>query len=156
MWFGGVRVVVLDEEGRLLLVRQRHEGRDLWLLPGGGIDEGENAAEAAVRELFEETGLQAGCGPLIWHVEEASPARGQRFVNVFLMEGARGEAALGFDPERGADAQVLRDLGFFSRQEIAGLERVYPEELRDELWEALEGIRQGRAGRQAFRTRRQL
>jgi ADP-ribose pyrophosphatase YjhB (NUDIX family) len=153
MWFGGVRVVVRDGEGRILLVRQRHEGRDIWMLPGGGIEEGENAAEAAARELFEETGLRADCGLLIWHVEEVSPAKGQRFVNVFLMEGARGEAALGDDPERDAGAQVLREIGFFSREEIAGLERVYPEELRGALWEIVKDIDKGRGARQVFRLR---
>ena len=50
MWKGGVRVIVLDEENRMLLVRQRHGEKDIWMVPGGGIEEGESAVEAAVRE----------------------------------------------------------------------------------------------------------
>ena len=57
MWFGGVRVVIPDNEGRIAMVSQEHEGREIWMLPGGGIEEGENAAEAAERETLEETGL---------------------------------------------------------------------------------------------------
>ena len=53
MWVGGVRVVLQDEEGRILMVRQHHEDRDLWMVPGGGIEEGENSIEAAVREVKE-------------------------------------------------------------------------------------------------------
>ena len=57
MWKGGVRVILLDGNQRMLLVRQRHEGKDIWMVPGGGIEEGENAVEAGIREVREETGL---------------------------------------------------------------------------------------------------
>ena len=82
MWKGGVRVIVLDEENRMLLVRQRHGEKDIWMVPGGGIEEGESAVEAAVREVKEETMLDVAIDGLIWHVEEVS-GRGQRFVNFF-------------------------------------------------------------------------
>ena len=42
--------------GKILLTRREDNGR--WCLPGGGMDPGESAAEACVREVFEETGLQ--------------------------------------------------------------------------------------------------
>lgn len=41
-----------------------------WLTPGGGIDQGESAVEAAVRELYEETGLKVSAdqlGEVVWH-----------------------------------------------------------------------------------------
>jgi len=47
--------VVRDAEGRLLL--QKRADRDAWGFPGGAIELGESAEEAAVREIFEETGL---------------------------------------------------------------------------------------------------
>ncbi|MDR0570434.1 MAG: NUDIX hydrolase [Clostridiales Family XIII bacterium] len=138
MWVGGVRVAVIDEDGRLLLVRQRHEGREIWMLPGGAIEDGEDAAAAAVREVFEETGLRIKPGRLIWHVEEASPSRGQRFVNYFLAESYEGTAALGSDPEFDADSQLLDGLGFFARQDVAALESVYPESIKSLLWEIID------------------
>ena len=149
MWVGGVRVVVPDDKGRILLVRQHHENRDIWMLPGGGIEEGENAAEAAAREVLEETGVSVEVRRLIWHVEEVSPERGQRFVNFFLAEILEGEAVLGQDPEFDAEHQVLRELAFFSKEEVMGLPNVYPEILRDEIWAVLDG----KPGEPVFRLR---
>jgi len=53
----GVRVVAVDGQGRVLLVR--HTYLPGWWLPGGGVDRGETTAQAAVRELREEAGLIA-------------------------------------------------------------------------------------------------
>lgn len=138
MWIGGVRVVISNEQGKILMVKQSHEGKDIWMVPGGGIEAGENSKEAAVREVEEETGLKIQIKRLLWHVEEVSEARGQRFVNYFLAEILGGEMSLGEDPEFDQEHQVLREIGFFSRKEIMNLDRVYPEYLKTELWEALE------------------
>jgi 8-oxo-dGTP pyrophosphatase MutT (NUDIX family) len=48
---------IRDPEGRILLQR-RSDGADLWGFPGGAMEPGERADEAAVREVFEETGLK--------------------------------------------------------------------------------------------------
>ncbi len=50
-----VAALIYDEDGRLLLVRQR-DG-DVWSTPGGSIDPDETPADAVVRETWEETGL---------------------------------------------------------------------------------------------------
>ncbi|MGV7208348.1 NUDIX hydrolase [Oxalobacteraceae bacterium A2-2] len=58
------RLLVLDPAGRVLLFRFAHPGgipatSDYWATPGGGLDEGETFADAARRELYEETGIVA-------------------------------------------------------------------------------------------------
>ncbi|MCQ4635567.1 NUDIX hydrolase [Anaerovorax odorimutans] len=138
MWVGGVRVVILDDKKRVLMVRQHHEGRDIWMVPGGGVEEGENSSQAGAREVLEETGLRVKMGKLIWHVEEVSEKRGQRFVNFFLAELEGGTLELGSDPEFDSDSQVLREVRFMSREEMCHLEVLYPEYLKDELWRFLE------------------
>lgn len=50
-----VSIALRDEEGRVLLARHVETG--LWGLPGGGVEPGETAADAAVREMWEETGV---------------------------------------------------------------------------------------------------
>jgi len=50
-----VAVMVLDADRRLLLVRDA--GTGLWATPGGAVDPDEDPADAAVREMWEETGL---------------------------------------------------------------------------------------------------
>lgn len=149
MWTGGVRVIVFDEYNRILMVRQDHPERTVWMVPGGGIEDGENSAQAAVREVREETGLEVEILGLIWHVEEVSD-RGQRFVNFFKARVAGGELKLGADPEFSEDEQVLAQVRFMSRDEVSGLENLYPEFLREELWQHLE---QGTIDYNAFRMR---
>ena len=50
-----VSIALRDDAGRVLLAR--HTEGDVWLLPGGAVEPGETPADAAVREMWEETGL---------------------------------------------------------------------------------------------------
>lgn len=62
-----VRAVVLDPAGWILLVRFEFPRRALWAAPGGGIEPGEEPADALRRELAEEVGLtDVEIGPEIW------------------------------------------------------------------------------------------
>lgn len=66
--------IVLDGTGRLLLIRRgREPGRGLWSLPGGRCEPGEDAVAAAVRETYEETGLEVTAGRLVGRVERPGP-----------------------------------------------------------------------------------
>jgi len=50
-----VTIVNFNEEGKILLLHHRDTNR--WVAPGGSIEPGETPADAAVREMYEETGL---------------------------------------------------------------------------------------------------
>ncbi|WP_336135751.1 NUDIX domain-containing protein [Natronomonas amylolytica] len=53
----GAHTLVYRPSGELLVVR--HEGVNMWVLPGGGVDGSESFREAAERELAEEAGIDA-------------------------------------------------------------------------------------------------
>jgi 8-oxo-dGTP diphosphatase len=64
-----IGAIVVDD-GRLLLIRRgRGPAQGEWSVPGGRVERGETLAEAVVRELAEETGVEGVCGGLVGVVE---------------------------------------------------------------------------------------
>lgn len=57
LWLSGVSGVVLDEADRLLLTRRCDTGE--WAVPSGILEPGESPGPAILRELREETGIEA-------------------------------------------------------------------------------------------------
>jgi 8-oxo-dGTP diphosphatase len=71
--------VTRDDRGRVLLVRQRGGPfKDAWLLPGGGLEDGESFEAALRREIAEETGLVvASCREIAAYDVRAPGFRGE-------------------------------------------------------------------------------
>jgi 8-oxo-dGTP diphosphatase len=99
-----VGAVVRDDTGRLLLVRRGTEpGRGLWSVPGGRVEPGESAAEAVVREVEEETGLQVVVGRLVGTVERDGPGG-----VVYVIEDFEAHVEESPAPRAGDDADEAR------------------------------------------------
>ncbi len=100
----GVRVAVLDEAaGRVLLVR--HSYTPGWYLPGGGVDRGETAEAAAVRETREETAVLCLERPLLHGLFHNA---GLRRDHVACYVVRRFEPIAGAKPD-----QEIAETGFF-------------------------------------------
>lgn len=108
----GVIAVVRNDAGRILLVRRRNPpAAGLWGYPGGKPRRGETLAEAAARELFEETGITARItAPLTaFDTMEHDPETGALAHHFVLV------AMLGVEPTGSvAPADDALDAGWFS------------------------------------------
>jgi 8-oxo-dGTP pyrophosphatase MutT (NUDIX family) len=103
----GCRIFAFDEAGRVLLIRHSY-GSGNWMLPGGGIDRGEEPLAAALRELQEECGLELDQARLFAVVEE--PLYGT-INRVHLVAGlARGVPRV--------DGREVIELGYFSSDQL--------------------------------------
>jgi len=70
-----VSALLLVRDRRVLMVRAR--GRDVLYLPGGKVEPGESAVDAAVREAYEETGLRLTADDVDEFAVVTEPAHGQ-------------------------------------------------------------------------------
>lgn len=62
----GVGAVIKSADGRVVLVKRRHEPlAGQWSLPGGMLELGESLESGLAREMFEETGLHVDVGPVV-------------------------------------------------------------------------------------------
>lgn len=115
-----VGVVCLRGDDVLLVRRGKPPLEDSWSLPGGRIEWGERAADAALRELKEETGCEADMIGLIDVVDGLMAARGAAdeppWGHYVLIDYAARWT--GGEPIAGDDA---RDARFFAPAELEAL-----------------------------------
>jgi len=93
-----VGVVCLRDDQVLLIRRGRPPRLGEWSLPGGRIEPGERAVEAALRELREETGVQARILGLVDVVDGVFPDIGAHYVLIdYAAVWLAGEPTAGDD-----------------------------------------------------------
>jgi 8-oxo-dGTP pyrophosphatase MutT (NUDIX family) len=107
----GVRALVIDEAGRVFLVK--HSYVSGWHLPGGGVEPGETVAAALARELREEGNIELTetpqlCG--LFYNDRDSP---RDHVALYLVRGFRQSAA----PV--PDCEIVAH-GFFAMEALPG------------------------------------
>lgn len=122
------RLIVLSPENHVLLFRFCHkddalDGKTYWATPGGGLEHNESFEQAALRELFEETGLTR---------KTAGPQIASRTFPMMLPSGEN----------------VLAEERFFiitadkSDIDRSGWSNNEKEVIRDHYWWSLEELRQ--------------
>ena len=135
----GIRLrasILAVRDGEVLLVRHAKAGRDYWLLPGGGVEEGETLVEAARREVFEETGLDAAVGRLLMLCESIEPPEHGRHIVHVIFAATIGPGSI----NPGRDGRLV-DAAWVPVERLPWLE-TYPSisgELLECIREGLEG-----------------
>ncbi|MGW9025476.1 NUDIX hydrolase [Streptomyces sp. NPDC055722] len=105
----GISAAIVVQEGRVLMVRRRmREGELSWQFPAGGIEAGESAEEAAVRETLEETGLTVSAIKLLG--ERVHP-KTKRLMSYTACDVVSGTAHV-------ADEEELAELAWVAHAEI--------------------------------------
>jgi ADP-ribose pyrophosphatase YjhB (NUDIX family) len=141
------RVLLFDPDHRVLLMRGRMphqpEGFGAWFTVGGGIEPGESLAEAARREVAEETGFtEVEIGPVVWFREGTGRlASGER---VLFKESYIVARCAGGEPHRGGweahEHRLMDDMRWWTRDALAAsAEPIYPEGLADLLVDLIAG-----------------
>ena len=92
----GVSVCVVQAGRVLLTQRARPPFQNRWSLPGGHVKRGEGLRDAALRELKEETGINASLGEIIGWNEIIRPEK-HVVIAVFIAQFESGEAAAADD-----------------------------------------------------------
>jgi TDG/mug DNA glycosylase family protein len=129
------RALVLDPNGRVLLVRFEFPDKTVWALPGGGVGPEETHEAAVERELTEEAGLEFELGPWIWtrtHWWVEGEHAGQR-ERIYLVR------ASGREPEPAAMERVdpwMQEIRWWTRADVDAYNGLFsPRRLRELLRE---------------------
>ena len=117
-----VRALIIDHDDHVLLAQLRFPARSVWVLPGGGLEDGETHETGLYRELHEEVGLVPdGIGPHLWTRTHVIPFidgkwDGQR-DHAYLVRTARFAPAPALSEEQ-LRSEYLVDLRWWSPGEL--------------------------------------
>ncbi|MFK7951533.1 MAG: NUDIX domain-containing protein [Ekhidna sp.] len=110
---------ILKENDKILLLKHEPFGEMgyLWLPPGGGVEFGESAEDALIREFKEETNLDIEVLQFLF-TNEVISKKLHAIELLFQVKRISGELILGSDPEYTQENQLLKDLKFLSIDEL--------------------------------------
>ncbi len=124
----GVRIVVRDNGGKILLVKRRAANK--WEIPGGSVEPDESILEAARREAFDITGLSVGTlkpfayySDPVYQLECEGGEKVQQYIMAFITEDYSGELLKSTDE--------ISDAGFYFLNNLPDVDEAHIETIHD-------------------------
>lgn len=122
---------VIIKNGQILLIHRFCDGKEYYVLPGGGVEKGEDIEVATIREIKEETSLDAKLDKKLWEYKDDFDNRTHYF---FLVTKFKGELKLsGPEAERNSDSDKYI-LEWHDLNKIENL-LIYPEKITKKIIE---------------------
>ncbi|TGK10243.1 NUDIX hydrolase [Leptospira fluminis] len=103
-----VAALIRNRKGEILLLQQRKKDSYYWLLPGGGIEFGENAEDALRRELKEELSLDVTSASFLFLNESIDPKGNRHLIQLVFLTNVRKQ-----DPEMNLKEKAITGFGYF-------------------------------------------
>ncbi|MFH1589021.1 MAG: NUDIX hydrolase [archaeon] len=129
--------VLIFKNKKLLLIKHVNPktGYTWWVPPGGGIKGAESIFEAALREVWEETGTKVELDRIVYLRQLIYREQEQNVLTIYLLaKNLKGSFTLDNIKCHGMDEHYIKEIKFFDKKEIQKI-NVFPKELRTILWD---------------------
>lgn len=126
---------VIIKNGMILLIHRLRDGEEYFVLPGGGVEEGESIEEATTREVKEETSFDAKINKKLW--EFPNEYNGKITMHHFyLVTDFSGELKLGGEEAEQNSPENHFELEWHKLDKIQNLP-LYPKTIKEKLKELI-------------------
>jgi 8-oxo-dGTP pyrophosphatase MutT (NUDIX family) len=122
-------VLIFIDNNKILLLYRFKNGEEYYVFPGGGVEEGEEILDAAVREAKEETGLDVTIQKPLWEYENKG-----RIEHFFLVDKFSGELKIGGPEEERQSPDNVYRLEWVEFEKLHGL-KLMPETMKNRILE---------------------
>ncbi|MFJ8261100.1 NUDIX hydrolase [Rummeliibacillus sp. NPDC094406] len=116
-WNGAAAIIMSDNK----LLMARGKGTSSWSIPSGGIEDGETAEEACIREVWEETGYRVDISKLL-HIKKALIENYNVTTSYFLCKVIDGHIAY-HDPD-----EIIEEISWKTFEDFKNIQLDYPKD----------------------------